>query len=395
MEKIIDKCYITNKRIEADTPKKEMAMKNLIISLVLLLSVHSTFGTENSQINKHAYAVILAGGSGERLWPLSRQDKPKQLLSVAQDGTLLDQAIDRVMNYIPKDNIWISTTTKYTEIINQYVGMRIGTISAEPSPRNTGPAILLTVMKIAQIDPQAVVMFVPADPFIPRAQNDNFAQSVQKALDFAAAHDCIALLGVKPTFPSTGYGYIEHEPSNPDNHDSLLKIVSFREKPAYEKASEYVQQGLLWNMGMFCGKVSVFIDEFKTHAPEIYTGVATYLKGDAGYDKAPSISIDYAIMEKSSKTFVLPMELTWYDVGNLQIFLSLKEQHEGLKTELVSVDSQNNLVDIPDMLVALVGVNNLCITKKDNILVIAKDTRTEQIRDVVKQLKKENKQAYL
>ncbi len=369
-------------------------MKNIRFSLMLLLAIYSI--VQAQQVNNHAYAVILAGGSGERLWPLSRQNKPKQLLSVAQDGTLLDQAIDRIMDYIPKENIWISTTTKFTKIIDQYVGTRIGTISAEPSPRNTGPAILLTVMKIAQVDPQAVVMFVPADPFIPRAQNSNFLLSVKKAIDFAQAHDCIALLGVMPSSPSTGYGYIEHELINEANKDSLLKIISFREKPSYEKACQYVQQGnMLWNMGMFCSKVSVFIEEFKTYAPDIYTAVSAYLQGQGTYEEAPNTSIDYAVIEKSTKTYVLPMELTWYDVGNLQVFLSLKQQHEGLKTELISVDSTNNLVDIPDMTVALVGVHNLCITKKDNILVIAKDTSTEQIRDVVKQLKKENKQRYL
>ena len=339
--------------------------------------------------NKNAYAVILAGGSGERLWPLSRQEKPKQLLTIAQKGTLLDQAIDRIMDYIPQNNIWISTTTKFTNIINEYVGNRVGAVIAEPSARNTAPAILLTCMKIAQDNPDGIVIFLPADPFIPRAENKMFARSIQKALDFVAANDCIALLGVNPKEPSTAYGYIEYDKNS--SSDSLIKILSFHEKPSLNVATSYVQQGnMLWNTGMFCGKASVFIKEFQRYCPEVYNGIVNFLAGTASYDKVPSISIDYAVIEKSQQTYVLPMELTWYDVGNLQVFLSLKQQYEGLKTDLVTEDSHNNLVDVPDQLVALVGVDNLCVYKTGNILIIAKDSATEKIRGIVSQLKKEN-----
>lgn len=369
-----------------------------IKSIVLLLSTLCTFNmlvqcVENP--NNHYYAVILAGGSGERLWPLSRQEKPKQLLSVAQDGTLLDQAIDRVINYIPKKNIWVSTTTKYTKIIQEYVGNRVGIISAEPSSRNTGPAILLTCMKIAQQDPEAVILFVPADPFIPAAQYQSFQQSVQHVLKFATEHNSIVLLGVNPTYPATGYGYIEYD-KNTINGSNCHSVVSFKEKPSYEVANEYLQKGcMLWNIGMFCAQATVFIDEFKRLAPVVYETVAAYIGGMGTYEQAPSISIDYAVIEKSNVTAVLPIDLTWYDVGNLQVFLSLKNQFEGLKTQLVSVDANNNLVDAPDLLVALVGVSDLCINKTGNILVIAHEKATEKIRSVVEQLKKEHQANYL
>lgn len=368
--------------------------KSIFFLVVLSFGVNAEVDNR-LDLNSHYYAVILAGGSGERLWPLSTQKKPKQLLAIAQDGTLLDQAIDRVMNYIPKKNIWVSTTTKYTGIVEEYVGNRVGVVSAEPSARNTAPAILLTCMKIAQQDPQAVIMFVPADPFIPVAQYPSFEQSVQHVLDFAADHHSIVLLGVRPTYPATGYGYIEYG-NNTLNGSHCHAVVSFKEKPSYEVACDYLKNGsMLWNIGMFCAQASVFIDEFKNLAPVVYEKVAAYVDGLGTYEQSPSISIDYAVMEKSTATAVLPIDLTWYDVGNLQVFLSLKNQFEGLNTQVVSVDASNNLVNAPDLLVALVGVSNLCINKTGNILVIAHEKATEKIRDVVDKLKKDNKINYL
>lgn len=366
-------------------------MKNLNGAYLIILTLcYGIFAEQELRINsQNLYAAILAGGSGERLWPLSRQQKPKQLLEIAQKGTLLDQAIDRIMDYIPKENILISTTLKFASIINEYVGSRIGQVICEPSARNTAPAILLTCMKIAQLNPDAVVIFLPADPFIPRAENAAFADSIKQALNFVAENDCIALLGVKPTDPSTAYGYIEYDQTAPS--DSLTKIVSFHEKPSLDKAVSYLAQGnMLWNTGMFCGKASVFIKEFQQHSPEVYKGIVDFLAGNSSYDKIPSISIDYAVIEKSKHTYVLPINLTWYDVGNLQVFLSLKQQYEGFDTTLVTEDARNNLVDVPKHLVALVGVDDLCVYKSDDVIIIAKNSATEKIRAIVNQLKKEN-----
>ncbi|MDR3551345.1 MAG: sugar phosphate nucleotidyltransferase, partial [Candidatus Babeliales bacterium] len=149
--------------------------------------------------SSHVYCVILAGGIGERLWPLSRQNKPKQLLKIQDDQTLLDQAIERVALVISQSNIFISTTQQHKETIEDLFGNRIGGVIIEPGLRNTAPAILLCCLQLYQKDPEAIILFLPADPFIPQKENAKFAQCLEYAFDFASQHDRITLLGVKPT----------------------------------------------------------------------------------------------------------------------------------------------------------------------------------------------------
>ncbi len=369
-----------------------MQHKNILI--VLAIATYCT--TRTTEYNAdHVYAVILAGGSGERLWPYSNQKRPKQLLHIAQQGTLLEQAINRFATSIPHERIWISTTEKFKSIINETCGSHVGAIIAEPAPQNTAPSILLSCLSIAAQDPQATIIFAPADPFIPEQESKVFVESIQKTIIFAQKHNCIALLGVKPTSPATGYGYIEHTPAT-DNGSNLLQVLRFHEKPSLEKAIEYCSSTtMLWNIGMFCGTATAFIEAFKKHVPTIFEAVTAFVEGHGMYTAAPAISIDYAIMEKSEKIFVLPISLTWYDVGNLHTFLSLKKQFDGENTRIISVQSKDNLVDAPDLVVALVGLDNLCITKQQNVLVIAKKESTEQIRDVVRYLKKNNEQTLL
>lgn len=257
----------------------------VIISVSAILGHTEEIATAQLDAS-HVYAVILAGGSGERLWPLSRKYRPKQLLTVGNQGTLLDQAIERLLPTIPAENIRISTTKRYEKIIHNYVGNRIGTTIIEPSSRNTGPAILLTCMKLYEHDPDAVIIFVPADPFIPKEDNYRFINYVNQALAFSQSHDCITLLGVKPTMPATGYGYIEYI----DNETQApYKVVKFHEKPSLEVARNYMtMRTMLWNIGMFCGKASVFIDEFRYAAPDqsLWSSSSLYMKNPFGHPLA-------------------------------------------------------------------------------------------------------------
>jgi len=345
-------------------------------------------------MNTHVYCVILAGGIGERLWPLSLQNKPKQLLEICNNQTLLEQAIDRASLLMPKNNIIISTTQQHQEIIEKLFGSRIGHVIVEPGIRNTGPAILLSCFKIYEKDPEAMVLFLPADPFIPQKDNKKFAQCVEHAIDFTSQNDRIALLGVKPTFAATGYGYIEFDPKAIPQPSPIKK---FHEKPSQDTAQTYLGcKSMLWNIGIFCAKASVFIEEYKHTAPEIYQGVIDYQEGNAPYESIKSDSIDYAIMEKSNRVSVLPVDFAWCDVGNLEIFLSIKDMFGSLKNDKVfSSESHNNLVNVPNKLVALIGVSDLCVVETDQVLLIAKRQDTQKIRDVVKQIKQEGFTEYL
>lgn len=343
--------------------------------------------------NRSIYCVILAGGRGERLWPISRKDKPKQFLQVGDQKTLLDQAIERLKPVTTQDNIWICTTSQHVPSIQSLVGDSIGHIVIEPGARNTGPAILLSCLEIYEKDPEALVLFLPADPFIPVHDYTLFANYLEHAFDFAQQEDRITLLGVKPTFAATGYGYIEFE----NNNFAPYPVTKFHEKPSQQVAEQYLaSHRMLWNIGMFCAQVKVFIDEFHYLAPAVYEGVIAYRAGLSPYDTIVSNSIDHAVIEKSKKISVLPVDFSWCDVGNIEIFLSIKEQYHALNNKkLLEVESSHNLVDVQDKLVALIGVRDLCVVETDQVLLITKREDTEKVRAVVKLLKQGSFEEYL
>jgi len=344
--------------------------------------------------NGHVYCVILAGGVGERLWPLSRQSNPKQLLEVHGNKTLLDQAIDRVELLVPRENILISTTQFHQQKMKDLFGNRIGGIIVEPGLRNTGPAILLSCLQLYEKDKDATIVFLPADPFIPQKDNDKFAQFVEHAIDFSNQHSQITLLGVKPTFAATGYGYIEFD-SAAIEQPSMVK--KFHEKPNRDVAQTYFDSGsMLWNIGIFCAKASVFLDQYKSLAPKMFSEVMDYRAGLMDYNHVQSDSIDYAIMEKSNQVSVLPVDFSWCDVGDIEVFLTIKDNSGSLQNNgIIQTAAKNNLVNVPNKLVALIGVDDLCIVETDEVLLITKREDAQKVRDIVKQIKKDGLNNYL
>lgn len=372
--------------------------KNILLFSFFYLILTNFFiaaeSIKTDEKDSHVYCVILAGGVGERLWPLSRQHKPKQLLEIQENQTLLDQAINRVASLVSSKNILISTTKQHEQMIAKMFHGRIGGIIVEPGLRNTGPAILLCCLELYEKDPQAIIAFLPADPFIPINDNLKFNRALEYAIQYVSNNDQMTLLGVRPTYPATGYGYIEFDENA---WQAPYRIKKFHEKPNYTTAQKYIQSSsMLWNIGMFCGKASVFINEYKNLDPEMYRGVANYLTGNASFDDVKSDSIDYAIMEKSQRISVLPVNFDWCDVGNVEVFLSIKKQSGALNEDrVIKTESTNNLVDVPKKIVALVGVNDLCIVETDEVLLIIKRDEAEKVRDIVKQLKQKELNEYL
>lgn len=371
-------------------------MKNIkVLCTVLLMGLSCIKAQEDVVSRPNVYYVILAGGSGQRLWPLSRKATPKQLLSLGSEASLLDQAISRILMLTYEDFIWVSTTKEHEKSIRDSLSSRsIGNISVEPGSRDTGAAILLNCFEIYEKDPDAVIVFLPADPFIPSRDNKKFADYLQNAINFVSSHRKITLLGVEPTYPATGYGYIEYDDN--DHVKGPFEVLKFREKPSAEVAQQYLEKGnMLWNISIFCAQASVFLEEFKLYAPEIYYGVQAYRKGEKLYEKIKAESIDYAVMEHSKNVCVLPVDFSWCDVGNIEVFLSLKQQYNTLDNNFIAIDSHNNLVDVPKKLVALVGVEDLCIVETEDSLLITKRDKAERVRSIVKLLKSSRFDSYL
>ena len=339
----------------------------------------------------NTYFVILAGGKGERLWPLSRNDKPKQLLPFLDNQSLLEQTISRIQKISIKQNIWIITTEEQLPQINVLVGNQVGKIIAEPTSKNTAPALLLASLMIEANDPQAMIVFLPADHYI--LDNDDFCNTVAHAVTISQAQQAITLIGVTPQGPATGYGYIEYNQSL----NNMNGIIQFHEKPDLETAQKYYKTpGMLWNIGIFCAQSNTFIAQCKTHAIDIYNRVTAYIHtgNKQEYELITATSIDYAVIEKSKNLYVVIGTFKWSDVGNLDTFLSLQRQNVSLNTT-VALNSDNNILNVKNKLVALINVNNICIIETDDVLLIVPRAEVEQVKVLLQHIKNNKLEQYL
>lgn len=335
--------------------------------------------------------VILCGGSGERLWPLSRHNRPKQLIPFIDGKTLLEQTIERIQPLVSSsDVLGLVTTEEYQELIEKTVGSTVGKIWAEPVARNTAPAILLAAYDIAQRNPDQVIAFLPADHFIPDAAA--FNDALLHALELVSLHDVIATLGVKPTRPATGYGYIQAAPTI----NRWSPVSAFHEKPTAEQAAAYCASGsLYWNIGIYVGKASAFCAEAEVHAPDLFAGIKAYVAGRGSYDQLHSISFDYAIAEKSDRLVLYPCDFAWNDIGNLAVFLELTAAYTNNASPVINCLGEGNVAYAGKKTVAVIGVSDLCIIETDDVTLVVKKSDAEKVKTMVHQLKQEKRETIL
>ncbi len=370
-------------------------------------------------------AVIMAGGSGERFWPLSRKEKPKQILNLTrEDKNMLQEAIDRVEHVIAADDIYIITNEILLKPIRESLpGLPPGNVIAEPAKRNTAPCLGLAAAFIQKkyggmgIRPNEIVMAVlTADHKI--SPDEKFAQTVDAALRHAYDNPVLVTIGVKPTRPSTGYGYIETDDPFIENDKIEIKAVkAFREKPALEKAKEYMNSGRhYWNSGMFFWRLDVFASGMKACLPEVgdkiddmadtYDGIQNNALDGSNpavkdiFEAFPNESIDYGLMEKAPNVAVAKALFDWDDLGSYDALERISEPDENSNIKIgntETLDSDGNIIynaAANKMLVAALGVRDMIITVTDDAVLVCPKDKAQDIKKMVEKLK-DNKQDWI
>lgn len=348
------------------------------------------------------YALILAGGSGTRFWPLSRDSKPKQLLNLFDDTTLLNQTIARLEGLIPKENILILTNKLQEKAVREVASdLPAGNIFAEPAKRDTGPAVALGAGLIAARDPEATMVVLPADQLIQDVES--YHSVMADAIETAAHTDALVTIGIKPTWACPSFGYVERGKkatiSNLNLTNTPHEVVKFREKPNPQLAEQFLRQGnFTWNAGMFIWSIPTIINELTRHTPQLANFVSEIRNSndvqatvDAQFADLDSISIDYALMENASRVLNIEATFDWDDVGSwisVSKYLEQAAENNSTNSPLINLDSQNNIVftESKNTQVALLGVDDLIIVQTNDAILVANRHQSDDIKKLIDEL---------
>jgi mannose-1-phosphate guanylyltransferase len=350
----------------------------------------------------HDYVIIMAGGIGSRFWPMSRTSLPKQFHDILGDGkTMIQTTYERFDNFIPRENIFIVTNERYADLVkSQLPGIRDSEILLEPVGRNTAPCVAYAAFKIRKRDPEACILVVGSDYLI--RNTPNFLKDAGLGLDEARKQPLIMTLGIRPTRPDTGYGYIQYIEG--DKPSPFYKVKMFTEKPDLEMAKTFLRSGdFLWNSGMFIFSANTILKGFAELMPdlyEIFNAVTPQFDTPdearavrEAYEKCLNESIDLGIMEKARNVHVIPSSFDWSDVGTwASVYEQMDQDYVGnaVKGHVMAFDSANNLVQMndPKKLVVLHGVNDFIVVDTGDVLLICKMENEQQIKAVVSEVKK-------
>lgn len=351
----------------------------------------------------------MAGGVGSRFWPASRVAKPKQFLDILGVGkSLIQLTFDRFLKICPAENIFIVTNALYRDLVKkQLPQISDNQILLEPSRNNTAPCIAYTAFKLAALNPDANMIVAPSDHII--LDEASFISTLERGLKFTASHNALLTLGIRPTRPDTGYGYINFEQQ--ETTSGVHKVKRFTEKPPQEKAEAFVASGdYLWNAGIFVWQVSSILNAMQKHASDIHAILGKDRKVynttdeqafiNKNYPTTPDISIDFAIMEKAENVYTIPSSFGWSDLGtwaSLHEESKKDEHHNAIHADEVILKEVNNcLIHAPqDKLVVIKGLEDFMIVDEPDALLIYPLSLEQEVKQITEQLKNQKKEKYL
>jgi len=355
------------------------------------------------------YAVIMAGGSGTRFWPLSRRRTPKQFLPITTERTMIEETYRRIQPLVPTRRIFTIANAAQSRTIHRLLPkMPAANVLVEPRARNTAPSLILATAHVYRRNPEAVVAVLASDHLI--TNEPLFLKKLEAAAKAAERTEGLVTFGVIPTFPSTGYGYIHFAKGGARRFggEPFYKALGFREKPTLEKAEEFLKSGeYVWNSGMFLWRASVFARALEKYSPEVFPFWGRTLGAlekrsrkslTAIFDDIPALSIDYALMEKAEGTMVCAGDFGWSDVGAWSALGDMwprDERANARRGEVVAVDARGNIVHNPGKLTALLGVEDLVVVETKDVLLVCRKDRDQDVKKILEILAKNGKPKYL
>lgn len=350
--------------------------------------------------SSHRYCVIMCGGIGSRFWPYSRTGLPKQFIDFFGTGrSLLQMTYDRVKSLVPHENILVMTNAAYTDLVKEQLPeMADSRILSEPVRRNTAPCIAWAAYHLAAIDPEALMLVTPSDHLITREQE--FADCIDRGFRFVEDHDSLLTLGITPTRPETGYGYIQ---MGPEVEPGISKVKTFTEKPDIELAKVFLDSGeFFWNSGIFLWKASAIIEALQHHTPDVAMvfdrgrdvfgtpGEITYI--NENFSSCMNISIDFAVMEKTSNVYLERVDFGWADLGTWRaLYDNSPRNRDGNVTQncrVLSYNSSGNIFAVRgDKLVVASGLKDYIVVDSGDVLLVCPMSEEQKIKQVVKDAK--------
>ncbi len=360
-------------------------------------------------MRNHIYVAIMAGGVGSRFWPASRTSRPKQFHDMMGTGkSLLRQTFERFLQLAPAEQIFVVTHDDYaSQVLEHLPELSTEQVITEPARRNTAPAIAYTALKIQKVDPDAQLIITPADHII--LQEKAFVDTLRLGLEFTAKHQALLTLGILPSRPDTGYGYIQYDqlPYGIGVH----KVLRFTEKPPLPMAKIFLESGnYLWNAGIFIWRCSAIMAAFQQHTPEMYTGLMAGIEDlntpaekdfiRSCYPSLPNISIDYAIMEKASNVYTMPSDFGWSDLGTWNSLHAESEQDEQKNVVQASAkllqDTSDCIIRAPEgKLVVINGLHDFIVVDEGDVLMIYPKSKEQDIKSITTALHERGDDQYL